>query len=247
MTEYYEITVGLAALTGLFSKDKDVEDLIDDNRPSIDRDKPDSSKTATFAMGCFWGPDGLFGAIPGVINTRVGYAGGTKEDPTYHRLGDHTETIQMDYDPDKISYKELLDIFWRDHDPTQAKSIQYMSIIFYHDEEQKKIAEKTKEKEQSKTSGTLITDIRDISRFYLAEGYHQKYHLSKHKQLYKAYKDIYPDLKEFIDSTAVTRVNGYISGNGTLESKEDLKRLGLSEEGRDLLFKKWKSAGGKKI
>ncbi len=198
-------------------------------------------------MGCFWGPDSLFGAIPGVIRTRVGYAGGTKEDPTYHSLGDHTESIQIDYDPEEISYKELTNIFWDNHDPTHLKSTQYMSIIFFHDQEQENIARKSKEKAQEGYSGKIKTEIRPFSKFYLAEDYHQKYNLSRNKKIYKAYKQIYPNIEDFINSTAVARANGYVSGHGTLESEEKLEGLGLSEEGRRILYKKWKSSGGEKI
>src|SRR4051812_14157562 len=75
--------------------------------------------TATFAMGCFWSPDARFGSTPGVVRTRVGYTGGELPDPTYAKLGDHTETIQLDYDPARISYEELLQIFWTGHNPVK--------------------------------------------------------------------------------------------------------------------------------
>jgi len=240
------MTIDLLLSFGIFGKGKSVDELIKGEKPAIDNNKSDGLKTATFAMGCFWGPDSLFGAIPGVIRTRVGYAGGSKENPTYHNLDGHTETIQIDYDPEKISYDDLIDLFWNNHDPTHLKSTQYMSIIFFHDEEQEKIAKKTKEKLQEEYSNNIKTQIRAFSRFYPAEDYHQKYHLSKHKILYKAYKQVYPEMDKFIDSTAVTRINGYVSGNGSLKSKDDLEELGLSEEGKDILFKKWKSAGGEK-
>ena len=85
--------------------------------PPIDAAAPAKTETATYAMGCFWGPDSLFGSLDGVIRTRVGYAGGTTESPTYHNIGDHTETIQIDYNPAKISYEQLLEIYWDNHNP----------------------------------------------------------------------------------------------------------------------------------
>ncbi len=212
--------------------------------PAVDEEKYDRVKFATFSMGCFWGPDSLFGAVPGVISTRVGYAGGAKEDPTYHSLGGHTETVQVRYDPGEVSFKGLIDLFWENHDPTYSKSTQYKSIVFFHDKDQKMRAEDTKERRQKKISGDVATEIRPFSNFYLAEDYHQKYHLSKHKRLYSAYKRVYPDIEDFIDSTAVTRANGYVSGHGSLRSKEELKELGLGKEGRKMLYKKWNSAGG---
>lgn len=242
-----EFTIDLLLSLGIFGMGKKIDEIIRNEKPLIDKNKHDGLKTATFSMGCFWGPDSLFGVIPGVIRTRVGYAGGAKKNPTYHRLGGHTETIQIEYTPEQISYKELMDIFWNNHDPTQLKSTQYMSIIFFHDEDQEKIARKSKEKVQEEYSRNVKTDIRPISKFYLAEDYHQKYHLSRNKKIYKAYTQIYPDMKDFTNSTAVARINGYISGRGTLDSEEDLKSLGLSEDGRKILYKKWKSAGGDKI
>ncbi|MBS3781946.1 MAG: peptide-methionine (S)-S-oxide reductase MsrA [Candidatus Thermoplasmatota archaeon] len=215
--------------------------------PPIDEDIPKKSKTATFSMGCFWGPDSLFGSIPEVIRTKVGYSGGDKKDPTYHSLGGHTETVQIDYDPERLSYKELLNIFWNNHDPTNPKSTQYMSIIFFHDDEQEKIARKSKERVQKGYSGNIRTDIRPYSKFYRAEDYHQKYHLSRNKKVYRAYQQIYPDMEDFVSSTAVARANGYVSGHGNLKSREDLKDLGLNEEGRKMLYRKWKSSGGEKI
>lgn len=238
--------VNLSTLFGIFGKGRGVDELIKKEKPAIDKNRLGELKTATFSMGCFWGPDSLFGAMPGVISTRVGYSGGTKDNPTYHRLGDHTETVQIIYDPKQVSYDELLNTFWKGHNPTQAKSTQYMSIIFFHDDEQEKMAKETKQKRQDKTSGVIRTEIRPFSNFYLAENYHQKYHLSKHKKLYDAYKQIYPEIEEFIDSTAVTRANGYVSGNGSLESRDDLEGLGLTERGIEMLFNEWKSSGGKK-
>src|SRR6056297_3828024 len=88
------------------------------------------TETATFALGCFWGPDASFGALEGVIRTRVGYAGGSTEGPTYKMIGDHTETIEIDYDPAVISYRELLEIFFDSHNPySQSYSRQYASLI----------------------------------------------------------------------------------------------------------------------
>jgi len=108
-----------------------------------------------------------------VIRTRVGYAGGSSEDPTYHRIGDHSETIQIDFDPERITYTELLDIFWSAHNPrTPSFSRQYRSAIFVHDERQRRFAEQTKKREETK--GKIYTEITALARFYPAEDYHQK-------------------------------------------------------------------------
>jgi len=173
-----------------------------------------------------------------VVRTRVGYAGGTAADPTYHDLGDHTETIQMDYDPTQVSYQELLDVFWSSHDPTiRPWSRQYMSIVFYHDEEQRRLAEETREREAAKLGGQIFTEIAPASEFYLAEAYHQKYRLRGRRDLIEEFNRIYPDEGDFVDSTAAARVNGYLGGHGTLEALQgEIDELGLSAEGRRKLL-----------
>lgn len=165
-----------------------------------------------------------------MIRTRVGYAGGTKEDPTYYSLGDHSETIQIDYDPTQISYQELLEVFWDSHSPTSRPySRQYMSLIFYHNDEQKRLAEESRDREAAKAEGEIFTEIVPFSEFYLAEDYHQKYRLQQEPDLMAKFNAIYPTLKDFVDSTAAARVNGYVGGNGTLEALQaELEDLDLS-------------------
>lgn len=167
-----------------------------------------------------------------MVRTRVGYAGGSKVDPTYHSLGDHSETIQIDYDPAQISYGELLDVFWASHSPVSRPwSLQYASIIFYHNDEQKRLAEETREREVARLGAPIYTEIRPFSEFYLAEDYHQKYRLRGEPGLLQEFRAIYPDLQDFVDSTAVARANGYAGGHGTLATlEEELDSLGLSPE-----------------
>lgn len=173
------------------------------------------------------------------MRTRVGYAGGTLENPTYYHLGDHTETIQIDYDPARISYQELLDIFWNSHSPTAPSwSRQYMSIIFYHDEEQQRLAEASKAQVEARWGKTVYTEIVPYTRFYLAEDYHQKYYLRNRVEFLQQYLSIYPVLDDFVNSTAVTRVNGYLGRNGDVDLLEkELDDLGLTPELRDRLWR----------
>jgi peptide-methionine (S)-S-oxide reductase len=173
-----------------------------------------------------------------VIRTRVGYAGGSKENPTYYSLGDHSETIQIDYDPTQISYRQLLEVFWNSHNPIyESWSRQYMSIIFYHSEEQKRLAIETKESEEARLGRHIFTEIVPFSEFYLAEDYHQKYYLRQEPVLMAEFRAIYPATEDFIASTAVARVNGYVGGYGELATLEkELGLLGLSEAGRQRLL-----------
>ena len=142
---------------------------------------------ATFAAGCFWGVEATFRQIPGVTTTRVGYTGGNMVNPTYKdvctdRTG-HAEAVEIEYDPAKVSYDQLLNVFWENHDPTQLNrqgpdfGSQYRSAIFYHSPEQQQLAEASKlaREKSGKYSRPVVTQIVPEARFYEAEDYHQQY------------------------------------------------------------------------
>jgi methionine-S-sulfoxide reductase len=160
----------------------------------------------------------------------VGYAGGRKKNPTYTNLGDHTETVQMDYDPSQISYEELLSIFWKSHDPTQgAWSQQYKAVVFYHSEEQKRLAVESRDREMLIKKLKIKTEILAFTGFYLAEDYHQKHRLRQYGDLMKEFRAIYPNGEDFVNSTATARANGYLAGHGmSSEIRLELPDLGLS-------------------
>lgn len=156
----------------------------------------------------------------------------------YYDLGDHTETVQIDYDPTQISYEELLDVFWKSHNPQhQSWSRQYISAIFYHSQEQERLAEETKKRIEERLGVKVATKILPASVFYRAEDYHQKYALRRHGQFLKELKSVYPQDDELVDSTAAARVNAYVSGHGTVEELQaDIDTLGLSEEAKGMLL-----------
>jgi len=158
-------------------------------------------------------------------------------------LGDHSETIQIEYDPTQISYQELLDVFWSSHSPTtRPYSRQYASIVFYHNQEQKQLAEASRDRETASRGEPIYTEILPFDQFTLAETYHQKYRLQQVPALVNELRAIYPLDDEFIDSTAAARVNGYLGGYGTLAALQaDLEDLGLSQEAQQILLD-WVSA-----
>ncbi|XP_023711728.1 peptide methionine sulfoxide reductase isoform X2 [Cryptotermes secundus] len=203
--------------------------FIEENMPSLLHDIDVPTKKATFSMACFWAPDSLFGAQKGVIRTRVGFAGGTTKNPSYHSIGDHTESIEIDYDPNEISYSELLDMFWNHHDPTARTSKQYTSLIMHHDQDQKELAEKTLKEEEEKKSGYIVTKILPAKEFYDAEDYHQKYRLQQHPLLMEATGLVPgPQLKS---SHLAARLNGYVVGSGGVaQFDSEVSRLGLDEK-----------------
>ncbi|MGI8482119.1 MAG: peptide-methionine (S)-S-oxide reductase MsrA [Chthoniobacterales bacterium] len=157
-----------------------------------------TTKTATFAGGCFWCMQPPFDHAKGVIKTVAGYAGGSAEDATYEKVSahktQHRESIEVTYDPAQISYDQLLDIFWRNINPTQADGqfhdigLSYQAAIFCATEEEKKIAEASKEKlaKSGKFQKPIATEILPAVKFYPAEDYHQKYYL-KNRADYEAY------------------------------------------------------------
>lgn len=179
----------------------------------------------------------MFGIMDGVVSTRVGYAGGTKEDPTYHQLGDHSETVQIDYDPEKISYEKLFDLFWNMIDPYMENwSTQYASILFYHNDAQRKVFEEAK-REAEKSGKIVKVAFKPYTNLYLAENYHHKYYLQNNSFFMKDYKEFYKSYHDFINSTSTARVNGYIKGYGSIiQLESEIDSLGLSEKNKTMLF-----------
>lgn len=163
------------------------------------------------------------------MSTRVGYAGGTTTSPTYRRIGDHTESIQIEFDPEVISYEELIRIFWESHNPVGAAySQQYRSIVFFHNEEQEAIALGTRDALSQELGAEVKTDVRSYENFTSAEAYHQKYYLQSRRDLFDAVKALYPSFDGFVDSTTAARINGYVAGYGTQEQfEEDMAVISL--------------------
>jgi len=157
--------------------------------PPFEGHGPEGAERATFAAGCFWGVEATFRAIPGVLQTAVGYTGGHVPSPTYrqvcgHRTG-HAEAVEVWFDPAQVSYAQLLETFWRSHNPTTRHrqgldfGSQYRSAIFCHGAEQQELAIASRESEQRSRRRRIVTQIVPASAFYRAEEYHQRY-LEKH-------------------------------------------------------------------
>jgi peptide-methionine (S)-S-oxide reductase len=161
----------------------------------------------------------------------VGYAGGKKQNPTYHDLGDQAETLQVHFDPSRVTYRDLLDIYWAGFRPKhEGWGTQYRNAIFVHDEEQRKEAEDYKQQLEAASGDRFAVSIEPADRFWSAEDYHQKYYLRGDKELMREFRAMYPKDDEFVDSTAAARVNGYVGGYG--DPRQDLDKLGLSTTGQ---------------
>ena len=148
-------------------------------------DEEEEMEKATFAAGCFWGVEAAFRQLPGVARTRVGYTGGTAPNPDYKLVCSgktgHAEAVEVTYDPDRVSYEELLRVFWAEHDPTQKNrqgwdvGSQYRSAIFFHSPEQEAAARASQEEAQRAYERPIVTELVAAPEFYEAEDYHQQY------------------------------------------------------------------------
>ena len=186
---------GIIIMSAFGCNDKNVSATAD----KINAPRPTNAETATFAGGCFWCMEAPFEKMDGVIDVVSGYTGGTLENPTYEQVSSgrsgHLEVIQITYDPEKISYEQLLDVFWRQIDPTDGggsfvdRGPQYRSAVFYHNKMQKQAAEKSKAELSSsgRYNGPIATEILQAGTFYPAEDYHQDYY-KKNPIRYKFYR-----------------------------------------------------------
>jgi peptide-methionine (S)-S-oxide reductase len=170
---------------------------------------PEETATATFALGCFWGPDIEFGAREGVVRTRVGYAGGTREDPSYHDLGDHSEAIQVDYDPAVVSFSDLVDVAVANHDPRrQPRKRQYQSVLFYEAGEEREAIEARLDEIRA----DVETRVEPLDTLHLAETYHQKYNLRSDPARLSAFEEAGYDDAQIRESPAAARLNAAVAG-----------------------------------
>ena len=191
---------------GLFGRDKSMMPSPEDALPGrsmtmpippqhfvldapLDGPFPDNAEKAVFGMGCFWGAERKFWTIPGVITTSVGYAAGYTPNPSYQEvcsgMTGHNEVVQVVYDPDHVSYEDLLKVFWENHDPTQGMrqgndiGTQYRSGIYFYDDDQREAAEKSKRMFQAELDaagyGEITTEVVPVTDYFFAEDYHQQY------------------------------------------------------------------------
>lgn len=194
---------------------------------------------ATFGMGCFWGPEARFGSIPGVVRTRVGFAGGTLPSPTYRRMGDHTETIQIEFDPLMISYADVLREFWQHHYPNRDnyKGRQYISLLHYHTEQQRLMIDVIRKEMELQLGEPIETEISPFTQFTPAEEKHQKYYLKRYPKALEQTASLYPDRELLMDSTFAARLNGFVKGYGTKDGVlEEIAQWSIGESEKTYLI-----------
>ncbi|GAQ77993.1 Peptide methionine sulfoxide reductase [Klebsormidium nitens] len=201
-------------------------------------------ETACFAAGCFWGVETTLACVPGVITTAVGYTGGHVENPTYKQVcykdTGHAEAVLLTFDPSKVSFKQLLEVFFENHNPTTLNrqgpdyGSQYRSAVFYYSEEQKEATLAAKKKYEALLNKPVVTQIVPAVTFYNAEDYHQKYalRLRDHKPLLTSLK---MSDKEILTSPIAAKLNGYVTGQAPPEVLQEVEALPLRDETRRLL------------
>lgn len=220
----------------MFQGYQTVEDMINKFNP-----KAETVETATFGMGCFWGPEAMFGSLPGILRTRVGFAGGTSPNPTYRHMGDHTETVEIDFDPAVISYEEILREFWLNHYPNRGnyKGRQYISLLRYHGDRQKETIDRVKSEMAKKLGEPIETDIAAFGNFTPADEKHQKYYLKRYPNTLEQMQDLFPKPEHLIDSTFAARLNGFVKGYGKMQGlKNEIASWNIDEENREILLNK---------
>jgi len=170
--------------------------------------------------------------MQGVWRVTAGYAGGQKANPTYRSIGDHTETVRVEYDPKVVSYNELLDVFFAEHDAYATSwSDQYASLILYADENQRRVVEEAARTMAAQSGKSLATRIEPLGTFTPAEDYHQKFYLRRYRDLEAEFSAMYPNPRDFRRSTAAARVNAILGGYGRPEDVDSLgPELGLSDD-----------------
>ncbi|KAA8531965.1 hypothetical protein F0562_006893 [Nyssa sinensis] len=171
-------------------------------------------KTAVFALGSFWRSEAVFGCLDGIVRTTVGYAGGSKTNPEYRSLGDHAESVQIEYDPRLINFRQLLEVFWFSHDSRQVfgqgpdVGNQYRSIIFCNGTEESRLAAVSKEREQTNSKSSIVTtQIQQLGTFYPAEPEHQNFELKRNPFLLQLIGNL-PE-EELERSSMAAKLNGY--------------------------------------
>ncbi|CAI6074155.1 peptide-methionine (S)-S-oxide reductase MsrA [Cohnella sp. JJ-181] len=173
----------------------------------------------TLGMGCFWSPEALYGSLPGVVRTRVGYAGGAAAHPTYRDMGDHSETVEVAFDADLISLDQLLEIFWNNHNPINIngyKGRQYQSLLLYRDERQAEAFNRVKEMKETAKGYPLETEIAPLQTFHPAEPRHQKYYLKRFPDAMEKLGSLYGSEAELAQSRLAARLNGVAKGYANL-------------------------------
>jgi peptide-methionine (S)-S-oxide reductase len=196
MKQIVSALLAIGALTVSCSRSEQTNQPI---KSAMNNSEPPMSGTANTEIadlggGCFWCMEAVFERLPGVVSVKSGFAGGTTENPSYHDVctetTGHAEVTQIEFDPAKISYAKLLEVFWQAHDPTTLnrqgadEGTSYRSIILYRDEKQKLIAEKSKLEAQANFRNPIVTEIVPLKKFYLAEDYHQEYFDNNSGQAY---------------------------------------------------------------
>ncbi|MZQ86581.1 peptide methionine sulfoxide reductase [Paenibacillus sp. 5J-6] len=177
--------------------------------------KTSNHQTVTLGMGCFWSPDALFGQLAGITRTRVGFAGGTTENPTYRQMGDHSETVEMDFDPSIVSLETILHVFWSNHNPVNIndyKGRQYRSLVLYRNPIQMDIIHKVMADREVQGNGRPDTEVAPLIHFYLAEDRHQKYYLKRYPDALDKLKPLFPTDEELTNATLAARLNGLAKG-----------------------------------
>lgn len=179
-----------------------------------------NNQTVTIGMGCFWSPDALFGQLAGITRTRVGFAGGTTDNPTSRQPGDHTETVEMDFDSGIVSLETILKVFWSRHNPVNIndyKGRQYRSLVLFRDPIQYNVIREVMNNIKEQGNGIPDTEVAPYTGFYPAEDRNQKYYLKRYQDALDKLRTLFPTDEELTNATLAARLNGLAKGYTNIE------------------------------
>ncbi|SDX92744.1 peptide-methionine (S)-S-oxide reductase [Paenibacillus sp. CF384] len=193
-----------------------------------------NTQTITLGMGCFWGPDALFGQLAGITRTRVGYTGGTTDNPATRHAGDHTEMVEIEFDPAVVKLETILDLYWNSHKPANINNYRdrlYNSLILYRDQAQLSVIQEVMQKRGEQGSGVPDTELTPFSVFYPAEDRNQKYYLKRYPDAVDKLRTLFKTEDDLTNATLAARLNGIAKGFANMDTIiQDIRTWQISSE-----------------
>ncbi len=198
------------------------------------------TQSITLGMGCYWSPDALFGQLPGITSTRVGFAGGTTDNPNTRQTGDHTEMVEIEFDPEIISLESILNVFWSSHNPVNINNYRdrlYQSLILFRDPAQQHVIQEVMKSREEQGNGRPDTEVAPYAGFYPAEDRNQKFYLRRFPDAMDKLKALFATENELMGSTLAARLNGLAKGHTNLEKIiDEIRTWPISSEEQEAVI-----------
>jgi peptide-methionine (S)-S-oxide reductase len=195
----------------------------------------------TLGMGCYWNPDALFGQLPGITRTRTGFAGGTTDNPHTRHAGDHTEVVDIEFDPEIVSLETILNVFWSSHNPVNINNYRerlYQSLVLYRDPAQREVIQAVMKSREERGNGMPDTEVASYAGFYPSEARNQKFYLKRFPDAIAKLKTLFAADEELADSMLAARLNGLAKGYTNMEKIiEEIRTWPISAEEQEAIIR----------